>query len=179
MKRFIFILVIALLLPTLAVAREGFEVAFSHKFIKVNSFNSASFDPFKPKLQPILTYLRITNTGTVPKNIDLKLVLEWNNILLVETIFSSKNPQNSWKLTNRDLITNDASTYFDYKQGYSKITVKDAIENSSTLKSAVLAGYFPDGDLKFKVWVREFSTAPWTNDPNLPLLEFLLVKHQL
>ncbi|HOS07956.1 MAG TPA: hypothetical protein PKV07_06675, partial [Candidatus Cloacimonas acidaminovorans] len=50
-----------------------------------------------------------------------------------------------------------------------------AIENSSTLKSAVLAGYFPDGVLKFKVWVREFSTAPWTNDPNLPYDEFKII----
>ena len=195
MKRFLFILVIALLLPTLAVAREGFSVTFSPQTINVNSFNSASFDPFDPDQQPILTHLTI-DTGTVPKKIDLKLVLEWNNINLVETIFSSINTQNSWKLTNRDLITNEASTYFDYKEGYAKITVKDAIENSSTLKSAVLAGYFPDGVLKFKVWVREFSTAPWTNDPNLPYdefkiiirnagnitllsLEFLLVKHQL
>jgi len=175
MKRFLFILVIALLLPTLAVAREGFSVTFSPQTIRVNSFNSASFDPFDPDQQPILTTLTIRNTGTAPKRIDLKLVLEWNNILLVETIFSSKENLNSWTLTNRDLITNQPSTYFDYKEGYATITVKDAIENSSTLKSAVLAGYFPDGVLKFKVWVREFSTAPWTNDPNLPYDEFKII----
>ena len=175
MKRFLFILVIALLLPTLAVARADFSVTFSPQTIRVNSFNSASFDPFDPDQQPILTTLTITNTGTVPKRIDLKLVLEWNNIPLVETIFSSKENLNSWTLTNRDLITNQPSTYFDYKEGYAKITVKEAIKNSSTLKSAVLAGYFPDGDLKFKVWVREFSTASWTNNTNLPDAEFKII----
>ena len=175
MKRLIFIVMVIALLPVLVGAQANFSVKFYPSSITVNNFSTASFDPFEPELQPILTTLTITNTGTVPKRIDLKLVLEWNNIPLVETIFSSKENLNSWTLTNRDLITNQPSTYFDYKEGYATITVKDAIENSSTLKSAVLAGYFPDGVLKFKVWVREFSTAPWTNDPNLPYDEFKII----
>ncbi len=175
MKRLIFIVMVIALLPVLVGAQANFSVEFYPSSIKVNNFSTASFDPFEPELQPILTTLTITNTGTVPKRIDLKLVLEWNNIPLVETIFSSKENLNSWTLTNRDLITNQPSTYFDYKEGYAKITVKEAIKNSSTLKSAVLAGYFPDGDLKFKVWVREFSTASWTNNTNLPDAEFKII----
>ncbi len=174
MKRLIFILSIALMLPILVAARADFEVTFSPRTISVNSFSSASFDPFVPELQPVLTTLTISNTGTTPVKIDLKLVLEWNNISLVETIFSSKENLNSWTLTNRDLITNKAGSSFDFKYPGTNITVKDAIDKSPTLKSAVLAGYFPDGDLKFKVWVREYLDSPWTNDIDLPYSEFTI-----
>jgi len=164
MKRLIFIFIIALMLPILAAARADFDVTFSPEKISVNSFSSASFDPFAPELQPRLTTLTIRNTGTALVKIDLKLVLEWNNILLVETIFSSKDKQEFWPLTNRDLITNKASTFFDIKPGSEGITVQQAIEKSPTLKSAVLAGYFPDGELKFKVWVREYSETEFDNN---------------
>ncbi len=174
MKRLIFIVMVIALLPVLVGAQANFSVEFDPSSIKVNNFSTASFDPFMPELQPVLTTLTISNTGTALVKIDLKLVLEWNNILLVETIFSSKDSLKFWTLTNRDLITNEASTFFDFKYPNTNITVKDAIEKSPTLKSAVLAGYFPDGELKFKVWVREYSDTPWTNNIDLPDNEFTI-----
>ena len=174
MKRRILIICIVLMLPILAAARADFEVTFSPKTIRVNSFSSASFDPFVPELQPVLTTLNIRNTGTTPVKIDLKLVLAWNNISLVETIFSSKENLNSWTLTNRDLITNKASSSFDFKPGSGGISVQQAIEKSSTLKSAVLAGYFPDGELKFKVWVKEYSETDF-DDNNAVSDDFTII----
>ena len=164
MKRLIFIVMVIALLPVLVGAQANFSVEFDRFSINVNNFSTASFDPFAPELQPRLTTLTIRNTGTPLVKIDLKLVLEWNNILLVETIFSSKDKQEFWTLTNRDLITNKASTFFDFKPGSEGITVQQAIEKSPTLKSAVLAGYFPDGELKFKVWVREYSETVFDNN---------------
>ncbi len=164
MKRLIFIVMVIALLPVLVGAQANFSVEFDRFSINVNNFSTASFDPFAPELQPRLTTLTIRNTGTPLVKIDLKLVLEWNNILLVETIFSSKDKQEFWTLTNRDLITNKASTFFDFKPGSEGITVQQAIEKSPTLKSAVLAGYFPDGELKFKVWVREYSETEFDNN---------------
>jgi hypothetical protein len=177
MKRLVFILVIIGLLPVFASARSNFEVNFIPSTIKVNSLSTASFDPTEPNLQPILTTLMIKNLNTTPSRIDLKVALYWNNLPLAKTILCSKEGYTIGycTLNNRDLITNEPTLNFEFKSGSASISVEDILNASSTLKSAALAGHFPDGELKFKVWVREYSETPWEGEDNSPSAEFKII----
>ncbi|HNV92914.1 MAG TPA: hypothetical protein P5518_03055 [Candidatus Cloacimonas sp.] len=177
MKRLIYIIVIIALLPVFANAQANFEVNFVPSSIRINSLSTASFDPTQPDLQPILTTLMIKNLNTTPCRIDLKVALYWNNLLLANTIFCSREDftLGYCTLNNRDLITDEPMLNFEFKSGSTSISVEDILDASSTLKSAVMAGYFPDGELKFKVWVREFSETPWEGADNSPSAEFKII----
>lgn len=177
MKRLLFISGIILLLPFICAAQANLQVNFMPSMIKVNSFNTTSFDPMDPGSQPIITTLSIHNPNPTPTRIDLKVAIYWNNFLLAQTVFCSKENYTlgSCRLTNRDLITSEPNPNFEFKGGSSGLSLDDILNASSTLKSAILAGHFPDGEFRFKVWVREFDYASWEGEDNSPSAEFKII----
>ena len=51
--------------------------------------------------------------------------------------------------------------YFELQPGETGISVESVVNANSTLKSAVYAGYFPDGDLILKVSLKEKNSNLW------------------
>ncbi len=164
MKSLIIITLSVFLLPVLGYAQGSFSLNFFPNSVEVNSMSTSSFDPFVPDSQPLLTTLKITNNGS-PERIDLKVGVLWNGHFLVESTFESfNNLDGSLYLTNRDLITNQSSTYFQTK-GEATLSIDAIVKSNSLLKSAVYAGYFPDGDLQIRIWVRSYAPEAWVIDP--------------
>ncbi len=157
------IILMSALLPLMAYAGVSLNWSFTPQKVQVNNMNTSSFDPFAPDTQPVLTNLTITNSGN-PTMIDLKVQVLWNGRYLIGSVFQSLDSLRTgmpWTLTNRDLITNYSSNHFEQKPNIPSISVEAAIKANSQFGDAIMAGYFPDGDLQLKVWVREFSDATW------------------
>lgn len=150
------------ILPVLGFAQSNLDCYFSPEFREVNSMNTASFDPFMPMNQPLLTTLNIVNNGDAAR-VDLKVKVLWNNNFLVEATFESMAALGStpYSLSNRDLITNQSSQHFMRKPGTPDLSLENVVNANDLLKDAVLAGYFPDGNLQIRVWVREYDTSAW------------------
>jgi len=167
MRNKFIIIVCILILPILGFAQSVLSLSFFPGSVEVNRMNTSSFDPFVPDSQPILTTLKIANNGT-PVRIDLKVGVYWNGHFLVDSTFESINDLvGSIYLSNRDLITNQNSTYFQTK-GDANISIDAIVKANSLLKSAVYAGYFPDGDLQIRVWVRPYAPEAWIQDAYCP-----------
>jgi len=163
--KLITIILLFLTLP-LMIWAQTLTCSFNPQTVEVNSMNTASFDPFVPLNQPILTRLSVSNLGGESR-IDLRVLVLWNNRFLIGSVFQSINPMPTMEtitLTNRDLITNQSSQYFEQKPGSPSISVSDAINANSLFGDAVLSGYFPDGDLQIKVAVRPYEDTPWELD---------------
>jgi hypothetical protein len=159
------IILLFLTLPLMILA-QTVSCNFNPQTVEVNSMNTASFDPFVPLNQPILTRLSVNNLGGESR-IDLRVLVLWNNRFLIGSVFQSINPVPTMEiitLTNRDLITNQSSQYFEQKPGSPSISVSDAINANALFGDAVLSGYFPDGDLQIKVAVRPYEDTPWELD---------------
>lgn len=136
--------------------------SFNPSTVQVNSFNTASFDPTSPESQPILTTLTIQNNSSESYIFRMKLTVKWNETTLTNAEFRSKEAIAAngiyYPLTNRDLITTNASSHFD-EIGVGGISLQDVIENSPVLRRAVLAGFFPDGTVRLEIQVRPDETT--------------------
>jgi hypothetical protein len=132
---------------------------FTPSSISVNSFSTASFDPSTPWTQPIITTLNIQNTSSQDFKIYLRVEIYWSGVStpLVNANYLSKEvlPAGAMfpSLTNQDLITNQASGPFN-QVGSINFSLDEIVEQSTVLKNAVLAGYFPDGSLSIKIYVQ-------------------------
>lgn len=167
MKKYQSVFLLMLMLPVLGMA-QNLVWNFFPASADVNTMNTASFDPFDPAAQPQLSVLSITNNNPTPVRLDMKVGVYWNNNFLVEAYYETKpglavNANETITLSNRDLITNIGNYYFQSK-GEETISVSGVIDANPLLKKAVLAGYFPDGNLQIRIWLRLWEETPW----NLP-----------
>lgn len=165
MKIFTIVLIALILIPFAGFA-QGFTTNFNPPQIMVNTMSITSFDPNDPNSQPLLSTLTVDYTGDPKPRMDIKIRLTWNNIKLAEADFESYsgvNPEAMYPVifTSRQLISNEGHPDFSHKPGSEDISI-DRILESPTFGDAVLGGYFPDGNLQIRIWVREYSAAPWT-----------------
>lgn len=160
------ILLALLLIPLLGFA-QNLVWSFSPTSMEVNTMNTASFDPYDPVAQPQLSVLTIVNNDPTPARVDMKVGVYWNNNFLVDTYYETRPgayiTQSPITLSNRDLITNFGNFYFQAK-GEGTISVSGVIDANPLLKKAVMAGFFPDGNLQIRVWLRPWEEGEW----NLP-----------
>lgn len=159
MKHILYMILVLLLLPIVGWA--DINAAFNPNSIEVNTMAVTSFDPNDPLSQPNLTTLTVYNNG---QRIDLKVRIFWNNTKLVEANFQHRNLgfyDNIVTFSNRELISNEGHPDFENKYG-TDISVGDVIDANRILKEALLGGYFPDGDLEIRVWVRPYNIDAWT-----------------
>lgn len=165
MKR-LMLIVLILGLFTWGLYAQALTAQFSPSSIEVNVLNATSFDPVDPSAQPILTSLTIMNNSAETYRFDMRLRIFWNSAQLVTTSFRSSQeimPNSPYfTLTNRDLITQDASQYFDDMPGTSNnISLQDVIDHNSTLRNALLSGFFPDGTLRLQIELKKASETNW------------------
>lgn len=148
----------------------GFAQGFSHSFIPssitVNSLSITSFDPDSFVSQPLLSNLTVNYSGDPKPRMDIKVRVVWNNHKLAETDFESKPDMDPALLypvvfTSRQLISNEGHPIFSKKPYAEDISISNILK-SPTFGDAVMAGYFPDGNLQIRVWLREYSEAVWT-----------------
>jgi hypothetical protein len=131
--------------------------------LDVNQISTFSFDPYNPPAQPILANITLTNDN-VAQQIEMQVVVQWNNIpILAEgnAILRSRmlEPNETLFLTNRDLITEQASDLFsDVSINFD---IMDMVDKFPTLKDAVLSGYFPDGNLQMIVSLKPIGATTW------------------
>ncbi|MDD2424331.1 MAG: hypothetical protein PHG34_08995 [Candidatus Cloacimonetes bacterium] len=142
-------------------------VRFDSTVLNLNKLNTFTFDPVNPQDQPILTNLTITNLGA-PQKVKLQMELKWNSKALVkpgEAVFVTAHPlatNGTIRLSNRDLVNEHGGTDLVPADGGTiNINLIDIIENFPTLESAVLSGYFPDGELLLEVSVKGESSVSW------------------
>ena len=161
-KHFCILMALLLMLSGLCALHPDIWAWFTPQTISVNSFKTASFDPTTPWNQPILTSLLITNTSDSAFRFYLKLEIGWSGVSepLVTAIYISEEaiPAHGQfaPLTNQDLITNQASTLFN-RVGSIDFSLDEITSSSPVLREAVLAGYFPDGELSLRVMVQPES----------------------
>lgn len=142
------------------------SLSFSPSQIRVNELKTLSFDPIMPQAQPLLTTLTISNKGAADK-INLEIALSWNGEYIIhpgEARFISKEELGAGDaplvLTNRDMISQEGSQYFD-KDGDINIDIFDILSDMSNLKDAALAGSFPDGILAMEVKAKPSNARSW------------------
>lgn len=161
------LLLVVLAIVPLAAVRGDYSVTFTPRQIWVNQFNTTSFDPLQPNNQPIITSLSIRNNTPNSTLINMKVEIKWNNTGIIDATYLSKIniPANGDFpiLTNRDLITSDASGYFTKTSG-GDVDFNAIIDSNPVLRDAVLSGYFPDGNLTIRISVLG-NTPPlnWSN----------------
>jgi hypothetical protein len=159
------------------------STSFSPTSVEVNTMNTISFDPKEPLTQPQLTTLKIESDLPATK-IDLKVVVYWSNNRLVEANFESLddnwgyvlNNKRVVEMSNRHLISEDGHPDFKGKEGNS-ISVEDVINANPILKNAVLAGYFPDGNLELRIWVRPWMAGNWTEPGISPAIFTIKIRN--
>ncbi len=128
--------------------------------IFVNSLSTSSFDPIRPDTQPVLTNITVTNNSNQDLRFKVKVEIYWNgNKIVNDPVMNSKNPipaNSIWFLTNRDLVTNTESQYFN--SPVPDVSLQDALNSHPVLRTALQSGFFPDGDLIFTFTaLHEFS----------------------
>lgn len=158
MKHIHYMILVLLLLPILGWA--DIAASFNPQSVEINTMAVTSFDPDDPLSQPNLTTLSVYNNG---QRIDLKVRVFWNNTKLVEANFQHRDLpvyDNIVTFSNRELISNEGHPDFETKYG-ADISVSDVIDANQILKEALLAGYFPDGDLEIRIWVRPYLDDNW------------------
>jgi hypothetical protein len=135
------------------------SVSFNPADVYVNTFRTASFDPETPWTQPIMTNLQIANMSENAFRFYMKVEIYWSGETdpLVQATYISAGELSGgsefYPLTNQDIITNQASAYFD-RIGSIDFSLDEIISRNALLKSAVLAGYFPDGVICIRVLVQ-------------------------
>ncbi len=157
MKRFFCLLGVLLVLMMPLGARSSFTAHFTPSQVFLNELRPAIFNPDQPEAQPLLTTLQITNNDTLAVFLAMKMEIKWNDTSIITREFISKQPvePGSWyPLTNSDLINSTGSGHFnDVSAG--EYSFMEVIEGNQVLKDAALSGYFPDGDLKFLVSLKD------------------------
>ncbi|MDP2173897.1 MAG: hypothetical protein Q8M98_09955 [Candidatus Cloacimonadaceae bacterium] len=181
---FLSLMVLMMISVPLSARRGDYNVVFSPSSVNVNTFRTASFDPMTPDTQPILTNLNIKSNLNHGAFFYMKVEIFWSGVSqpLVDANYITKNVLgaglNFHPLTNRDLITNEASSYFtDLGQG--DFSLDAIIEYSTVLRNAVLAGYFPDGILSIRISVQvqpegEINPVPPTSWNNADVATFAI-----
>lgn len=158
------LLLMMLAIVPLAAVRGDFSVSFTPRQVWVNQFNTASFDPMAPDEQPVMTSLSLSkNNGSAV--IKMKVEIKWNSVGIIDAVYRSKQPITNAPLllTNRDLITKQGSEHFVKISG-GEVDFDAIIDSSPVLEDAVLAGYFPDGNLTIKISVLDDTAEEvWTN----------------
>jgi len=165
---FITAFTLMLILVPLSASRGNFSASFTPSRVYVNELNTASFDPSAPDIQPLLTNLTIPNNGDTAARIRMKLEVLWNTLTIIGSEYISKEevqPGGIIPLTNRDLITTEASSYFNTVAGTPTINLDAILNSSPVLKDAVLSGYFPDGDLIIRISLSESLVTPEYESP--------------
>ncbi|MCK9308970.1 MAG: hypothetical protein PHH43_05645 [Candidatus Cloacimonetes bacterium] len=174
MKNYYSIFLLLLLLSFTGKA-VGVSCYFSPSSVELNTMNTISFDPNEPLSQPMLTTLTINDITT---RIELMVSVYWNGNQLVDINFESvpgaSFPGNVAQLNNRQLISNQGDSRFMTVGG--DISVEDVINSNPLLKDAVLAGYFPDGNLELRVKVQEYASGNWT-EPNIPAVFTIKIRN--
>ncbi|MDD4223441.1 MAG: hypothetical protein PHD87_02515 [Candidatus Cloacimonetes bacterium] len=161
-KHFLILTALLLMLSGLCAEHPDITAWFTPHTIHVNSFKTASFDPTTPWNQPILTNLLINNTSDTAFRFYLRLDIFWSGIseplVTAKYISETAIPAQGqfFPLTNQDLITNQASTLFN-RVGSIDFSLDEITSRSPVLREAVLAGYFPDGELSLRVMVQPES----------------------
>ncbi len=164
MKNTLIAVLILLLAVNVSAQNRGLTATFSPASLNVNMLYTTSFDPFAPHNQPLLTTLEIKNLLNASYPVDLQVRVLWNNNLLVTADFRTKAGMGipafgSFFMTNRDLITNQASTHFEKLDA--AINLQDIINASNLLRDAVLSGFFPDGTITIGIAVKQTGTPAW------------------
>ncbi len=184
MKYSYLLLLVLLLLPLMGWA--ALSASFSPTSVEVNNMNTISFDPSDPNAQPMLTHLTVS--GIPIEGLDLKVGVYWNapqgagfetGKLVVADFESRPNtsfPGGTVIFTNQELISDVGHPDFQNK-GDSEISVSDVINANPTLKNAVLAGYFPDGNLELRIWVRPKSESTWDVPGNVDAQFFIKIRN--
>jgi hypothetical protein len=182
MKHINLLLMVFVLLPILGWS--ALSTSFSPGSVEVNAMSTISFDPQEPLSQPMLTTLTITEDQLPAGRIDLKVVVYWNNARLVEADFESLDE--NWgsiisnkrqvQMSNRHLISEEGHPDFQPK-GSSSISVEQVINANPTLKEAVLAGYFPDGNLELRIWVRNWQAGTWNTTSGSPAVFTIKIRN--
>jgi len=161
MKRLFCLLGVLLVLVMPLGARSRFSAQFIPSQVFLNELRPAIFNPDEPESQPLLTTLQITNNDTLAVYLGLKMEIKWNDTSIITREFLSKQPVEPgpwYPLSNSDLINSTGSGHFnDISSG--DYEFMDVIEGSPVLKDAALSGYFPDGDLKFLVSLKDSIMA--------------------
>lgn len=161
MKRLYYIVVLMLMGSSLWA--EGFNVRFTPKRLMVNNFSTFDVDPLHPESQPFLTNFTVSKTGTAER-FEMQVQIKWNNAVIVgenEAIYRSipeVSESTPMTLTNRDLVSNQSGVYLHSE---ANIDLMQAVKAYPTLEEALLAGYFPDGDLQLYVSVRTLGGSLW------------------
>ena len=118
--------------------------------IFVNSLSTSSFDPVRPENQPILTNIIVTNNTNQDLRFRMNVRIKWNETEIVNTVMNAKNAiqaGHTWPLTNRDLVTNTESQYFNSPDP--DVSLQDVLSSHPVLRTSLQSGFFPDGDLLF------------------------------
>lgn len=127
------------------------SLSLSPAEIFVNSLSTSSFDPIRPDTQPVLTNITVTNTSIQDMRFRMKVEIYWNgNKIVNDPVMNAKNAipaGQTWFLTNRDLVTNTESQYFN--SPVPDVSLQDALNSHPVLRTALQSGFFPDGDLIF------------------------------
>ncbi len=157
-------MVFCVLLLAFGVNAYSITASFTPQTVQVNVLNTASFDPYSPDTQPILSYLQIRNDDAEAYQFNMEVKVFWNSLELSSIGFTSIEsiPANSIfpMLSNRDLITNATNAHFSHDSGdfdFDTIFSRNAI-----LKEALQSGYFPDGNLYINVKIKPVGTDTWS-----------------
>jgi hypothetical protein len=160
MQRIMIILVFMSLLGGLLFAQSEISISCNPAQIFVNSLNTSSFDPVNTQNQPILTYITISNLSQQPYLYEMNIKIKWNATEIVNATFhsiSQLHPGIPAVYTNRDLISQNASTSFTAPEG--EISITNIMEQNQVLRNALQAGFFPDGTITFEITVTPLTTA--------------------
>lgn len=170
MKRLLYILLFMLLISLLQA--QGFNVQFSPKQQIVNSFGTFEMDPFNPESQSFLTNLTINKLG-LPQRFELQVQIMWNNAVIVgegDALYRSitELPAGvTLTLSNRDILSNQDGLYL---QPVTAIDILEAVKTHPILEDALLAGYFPDGNLQLVVSIRAMNSSIWESTDTFTLV---------
>ncbi|HNZ07526.1 MAG TPA: hypothetical protein PKI63_06990 [Candidatus Cloacimonadota bacterium] len=167
MKRLFCLLSVLLILMMPLSARSSFSAQFIPSQVFLNELRPAIFNPDQPESQPLLTTLQITNNSPDAVYLAMKLEIMWNDTSIISKEFVSKEPVSSglwYPLTNADLINSTGSGHFNDISD-DEIDFLEVIEGNQVLKDAALSGYFPDGDLKFQISLKDSILARNYDDP--------------
>ncbi|MFO7659844.1 MAG: hypothetical protein R6V77_02925 [Candidatus Cloacimonadaceae bacterium] len=149
MKRIMVLLILICALSGTMWAQISLSLSPTEIF--VNSLSTSSFDPIRPETQPVLTKITVTNTPNQDLRFRMKVEIYWNgNKIVNDPVMNAKNAipaGQTWFLTNRDLVTNTESQYFN--SPVPNVTLQDALNSHPVLRTALQSGFFPDGELIF------------------------------
>lgn len=158
MKRIFCLVSVLLILMIPLGARSRFSASFTPSQVFLNELRPSVFNPSQPESQPLLTTLMITNNDTQSALLIMKMEIMWNNTPIITREFISKEmvPPGLWDpLTNADLINSTGDSYFNNYGSQPGYDFMDVIGGHPILKDAALSGYFPDGDLRFQISLKD------------------------